>query len=232
MANKGCTMKTLRRLLLALAANLVALSAATAADLGSGPRRKAPPPPPPAYEEAQFTWSGLYVGAHLGYGWSNVDWQEVPAFNGSHDGDGGLAGVQIGYNWQAGRFVYGVEADITNSWVEGGRGCCDHSIDWLSSVRARLGMTGYDNRTLFYVTGGGAWADIDYASIGGHSATQFGWVIGGGIERALTQNVTARVEYLYYDFGSESTSGPLVPGSNVNLDTTMHTVRFGLNYKF
>jgi outer membrane immunogenic protein len=227
-------MKTWRTLLLALAANLATLLPAAAADLGGAQRRRPPPPPPPvAYEEAPFTWSGLYVGAHLGYGWSNVDWQEVPAFNGNHDGSGGLAGAQIGYNWQAGRFVYGIEADITNSWVEGSKaGCCDHSIDWMYSVRGRLGLTSYDNRTLFYVTGGGAWADFDYASIGGHSASQFGWVIGGGIERALTQNMTARVEYLYYNFDTESTAGPLVPGSAVNLDPSMHTVRFGLNYKF
>ena len=64
--------------------------------------------------QAPFSWTGFYVGTHLGYGWSDVDWQETgPAFNGSHDGSGVLAGGQIGYNWQAGRFVYGVEGDIS-----------------------------------------------------------------------------------------------------------------------
>ena len=228
-------MKTWQARLIALAAATALATQAIAADLGGARRARAapPPPPPPIIEETSaFTWSGLYVGVHAGYSWTDIDWQETPAFNGSHSGEGWLGGAQIGYNWQAGRFVYGLEADISSLWVDGGNACCNHEMSWLYSVRGRLGLASPDNRTLFYVTGGGAWADIDYASLGSYSNNHFGWVIGGGIERALTQNVTARVEYLYYDFGSESTSGPLVPGSNVNLDTTMHTVRFGLNYKF
>ncbi len=221
-------------LIVGLAASAALASSADAADLGGARRAKAPPPPPPPpiEEVASFSWSGLYVGAHLGYGWTDIDWQEVPAFNGGHDGDGALAGAQIGYNWQSGRFVYGVEADISSLWIDGGNACCSHEMSWLYSVRGRLGLTGYDNRTLYYVTGGGAWADIDYASVGTHSNNHFGWVIGGGIERALTPNMTARIEYLYYDFDDASGGGTLVPGSAVNLDPSMHTVRLGLNYKF
>jgi outer membrane immunogenic protein len=216
-------------LFLGLAANAALASTALAADLGKGP-----PPREPIYqEEARFTWSGLYVGVHLGYGWSDIDWQEVPAFSGSHDGDGALLGAQIGYNWQSGRWVYGVEGDVTASWVEGGRGCCDHEINALYSLRGRLGMTGYDNRTLYYVTAGGAWADIDYASAGGYSNTHFGWVIGGGFERAFAPNMSARIEYLYYNFDSDTTpAGALFPGAVTRLDPTLHTVRLGLNYKF
>ncbi len=219
----------LAALFLGLASSAGFASAATAADLGKGPARARAEP---IYHEAPFSWSGLYIGAHVGYGWSDVDWREVPAFNGSHDGSGGLLGAQIGYNWQRGRLVYGIEADITSSWVEGGRGCCDHNINWLYSLRGRMGLTGYDNRTLFYATAGGAWADIDYASLGTYSNTQFGWVAGAGIERALTPNVSARVEYLYYNFdGVTAPAGTLGPGATT-LDPTMHTVRFGLNFKF
>jgi outer membrane immunogenic protein len=213
----------------ALAAGLGLAPAATAADLGGRP-------PPAKFDpipyQAPFSWTGIYVGAHAGYGWSDIDWHEVPAFDGSHEGSGWLAGAQIGYNWQRGRLVYGLEADITSTWVDGARGCCDHTVNWLYSVRGRAGLTGYDNRTLFYVTAGGAWADIDYASLGAHSSTHFGWVAGAGIERALAPNVTARVEYLYYNFDSDTApAGTLGPGAT-DLDPSMHTVRFGVNFKF
>lgn len=224
-------MQRLRAFVLGLVASAALAPAAVAADLGKGPRRAIIDPIPQA---APFSWTGLYVGAHLGYGWSDIDWQEVPAFSGTHDGSGWLAGGQIGYNWQRGRFVYGVEADISSSWIDGGTPCCGHSINWLSSVRGRAGVTSFDNRWLFYATGGGAWADVDYSSpgFGSYSNTHFGWVAGAGIERALTSSLTARVEYLYYGFdGVTAPAGALGPGAT-NLDPTTQTIRFGLNFKF
>jgi outer membrane immunogenic protein len=221
----------LRAMFLGLTALCVLAPAAVAADLGGAKRGRISEDPIPY--QAPFTWTGFYVGTHLGYGWSDVDWQETnPSFNGSHDGSGVLAGGQIGYNWQAGRFVYGVEGDLSGSWVDGGRGCCDHSVNWLASVRGRAGLTGFDNRTLFYVTAGAAWADVDYTSIGSHSDTHFGWVAGAGIERALTPNLSARAEYLYYDFDSVTAAGGTVGPGPASLEPSMHTVRFGLNYKF
>jgi len=230
-------MKTWQARLIALAAAAALATQAIAADLGGARRaRSAPPPPPPPIieETSAFTWSGLYVGVHAGYSWTDIDWQETPAFNGSHSGEGWLGGAQIGYNWQAGRFVYGLEADISSLWVDGGNACCNHEMSWLYSVRGRLGLASPDNRTLFYVTGGGAWADIDYASLGStYSNNHFGWVIGGGIERALTPNMTARIEYLYYDFDSATAPAGTVAGGGIaDLDPSMHTVRLGLNFKF
>ena len=202
--------------------------AAFAADLGGAPRER-------IVEEAPyvrpFSWTGLYVGAHVGYGWSDVDWSEAGGFSGTHDGDGWVAGGQIGYNFQTGRFVYGVEADISSSGIDGGNDCCGHSVDWLASVRARAGITGFDNRTLFYVTGGAAWADVEYSSIGDHSDTHFGWVAGAGIEHAFTPNMTARIEYLYYGF--DEINAPIAPGGGpASIDPSTQVVRFGLNYKF
>jgi outer membrane immunogenic protein len=227
-------MRTWQGFAVAVATAAALATQAIAADLGGARRAGQAPPPPPIIEEApSFTWSGLYVGVHAGYGWTDVDWQEVPAFNGSHDGDGWLAGAQAGYNWQSGRFVYGLEADISSLWVDGGNACCSHDMSWLYSVRGRLGITGYDNRTLFYVTGGGAWADIDYASLGSYSNNHFGWVIGGGIERALTPRMTARIEYLYYNFDDATAPAGTVAGGGIaDLDPSMHTVRLGLNFKF
>jgi len=102
-----------------LLATLVA-PGALAADLGGRPGRGkiARPEPPLALEHAPpFSWSGLYLGGHVGYGWSEIDWQDGIAAG--HDGSGWLAGGQIGYNLQAGRLVYGVEADISSGWIEG-----------------------------------------------------------------------------------------------------------------
>lgn len=221
----------LRALFLGLAAICLLGPAAAAADLGGAKRGRVSDDPVPY--QAPFAWTGFYVGAHLGYGWSDIDWSETgPAFNGSHDGSGVLAGGQVGYNWQVGRFVYGIEGDFSGSSIDGGNGCCGHSVNWLASVRGRAGLTGFDNRTLFYVTAGAAWADIEYASIGSHSDTHFGWVAGAGVERALTPNLSARFEYLYYDFDDATApAGTVAPGA-ANFDPTMHTVRFGLNYKF
>lgn len=205
--------------------------AAMAADLGGAKRGRVSEEP--IQYGTPFSWTGFYVGTHVGYGWSDVDWREAGGFSGSHDGSGWLAGGQVGYNWQVGRFVWGIEGDMSASWIDGGNGCCGHSVDWLATIRGRAGITGFDNRTLFYVTAGAAWADIDYGSISGsRTESHFGWVAGAGIERALTPNLSARVEYLYYNFDEVSApAGTVAPGA-ASFDPSMHTVRFGLNFKF
>jgi outer membrane immunogenic protein len=215
-------------------APLLLLEEAAAADLGGRGRSRIASPEPPMPEAGPFFWTGFYAGVHAGYGWSDIDWQEG-GLSASHSGEGWLAGGQIGLNLQAGRLVYGIEADLSSAWVEGSNGgCCSHSIDWLYSVRARAGLASADNRWLIYATGGAAWADIAYRSAGfsGHSETQFGWVAGGGIERALTPNWTARVEYLFYDFDSVTAPPGSLGAGATDLDPSMHTVRFGLNFKF
>jgi outer membrane immunogenic protein len=224
-------MRGLRAFVFGLAASAVLAPAASAADLGPGPRRANTDLTP---QEAPFSWTGFYAGVHLGYGWSDIDWQETPAFDGSHSADGGVFGGQIGYNLQVGRIVYGVEADISATSIDGGNFCCGHTVNWLASTRGRLGYTGFDNRTLFYATAGAAWADIDYSSAGSFSNTHFGWVAGGGIERALTPKMLARVEYLYYGFDDVTAPpGTVAPGGGTaRLEPTVQTVRFGLNFKF
>lgn len=152
----------------AIMAAFVSLAAipAIAADFGG---------PPPRYEEppyaAPFTsvWQGLYGGVHLGY---IEDWSS----------DGVVGGGQLGYNWQAGRFVYGLEADVS---------VADTSVDWLASARGRAGFL-LDDRLLAYGTAG-----VGFADAFDDTETDFVW--GLGLEGKLSERVTARVEYLAYD---------------------------------
>jgi outer membrane immunogenic protein len=239
-------MRTKGSVFLAIVACVAFAQAAAAADLGGAPRR-------PIHDESvpygpAFSWTGLYIGANVGYGWSNADWGDaLSGVSTSNGSNGWLAGGQIGYNFQVRQFVFGIETDFSTGWLDGSSACpapafnCSHSYNWLASLRGRLGVAVNDNRTLLYATGGAAWADVDYAakdavtgaSFGtGFSNTHMGWVAGAGIEHMLTQNLTARIEYLYYGFDSVTAPAGALAGGPTNLNPTTQTVRFGLNFKF
>lgn len=186
----------------------------------------------PIYAPAPL-WTGFYIGAHAGYGWSDKEWtllenagqgasERIGEKLASHDADGGLAGVQVGFNWQSGQWVYGVEAEW--SWTDmDGRGTWERrrdgllrdgevDINWMATVAGRLGMT-FD-RTLVYAKLGAAFADEDY----NHTAerdqgreprdfngddTRTGFLIGAGIEHAYDANWSVKLEYNYIDFGED-----------------------------
>lgn len=182
--------------------------------------------------ENAFDWSGVYVGAHLGYGWGNAsffssedddfgndDFDGSPTF--SPDPDGVLAGIQAGYNWQTNSFVFGVEADASWSGMDGDASDtlqsgsyfldADTDIEWLASLRGRAGFAW--DRFMFYGTGGIAFARTETnitSDFSGtvvstsHSDDQTGWVLGGGVEAMVTSNVSLRLEYLHYDFGDDN----------------------------
>jgi len=232
-------MRTKGSVFLAIVASVGFAHGAVAADLGSSPRRA-------IHEESvpygpAFSWTGLYIGTHVGYGWSDADWGDaLSGVSTSNRSNGWLVGGQIGYNLQVRQFVFGVETDFSTAWLDGSSACpapafnCGHSYNWLTSFRGRLGVAVNNNRTLLYATGGAAWADVDYASsLGtGFSHTHTGWVAGGGLEHMLTPNLTARIEYLYYGFDSVTAPAGALAGGPTNLNPTTQTVRFGLNFKF
>ena len=241
-------MRTKRSYFLAFLATVAFSHTALSADLGGAPPRRVINEDPGPYGPG-FSWTGLYIGANIGYGWSTADWQfdGAPGTTASHDGSGGLLGGQIGYNIQMRQFVFGAEADLSSAWIDGSTACpnpsfnCGHSFNWLASVRGRAGVAFNGNRTLLYGTGGVAWADVDYtakdaitgASFGtGFSNTHLGWVAGAGIEHMITPNLTARVEYLYYGFDSATAPAGALGGTPASLDLNTQTVRFGLNFKF
>ena len=133
----------LRALALGMGAAVMLVSTAVpvmAADLGGGPPpgsvKDAPLPPLPLY-----SWSGLYIGVHAGYGWSDLDWTGGGTTVGD-SGEGWVGGGQIGYNWQRGALVFGVEADISGSGIDGSTVCPNPADDCrtrrqLAGLRAR-----------------------------------------------------------------------------------------------
>lgn len=208
-----------RRLWLSSALALLSAGAALAADM-------------PAYEPAapvavpSFSWTGAYVGVQGGYDWMDVN------NRGRADSkpDGFTIGGFAGYNYQfdGSPVVIGAEADLNYSDAKGGKRFRS-DIDWTGAVRGRLGYA-FD-RFMVYGAGGVAFADHDLRARPGGSddTTAVGWTIGGGVEAAISDNVTARVEYRYSDFGTDTFS---VANSRVKSDVTDSRVLLGLGYKF
>lgn len=206
----------MRNLLTSLAVAGAAISApmaASAADVpyyGGGESSYAAPVAAPS------NWTGFYVGGHVGYGTGEASEADI---------DGFLGGVQGGFNWQHNQFLVGLEADVSYSGV-GFSGLGDsYDVDWLGTARGRVGFA-FD-RFVAYGTGGLAWANAEYEGpTTSDSHTHIGWTLGAGVEAALTERVSAKVEYLYMDFGSESYSGV------GEIEPSLHNVRLGVNYRF
>jgi outer membrane immunogenic protein len=228
-------------------------------------------------------WSGFYIGGNVGYGWSTSDGgtaciddagvpngpfcQVVPG--GQVKARGALGGAQVGYNWQSGQWVAGLESDAQLSGISGsttvngpfffvngggpalppGVFLASHRLEWFGTTRVRFGYAGIE-RTLLYVTGGVAYGAVELSSNliapnagtiypGSKSATRVGWVIGGGLEYAMTANWSAKLEGLYIDLGEETTVGREVPLTfppngfvrTKDFDLNYAIVRAGLNYK-
>lgn len=226
--------------ILAAAAVILALGvSANAADM---------PVKAPYYKAAPaFSWTGFYVGAHVGYGWGKMDFTNalVPVFNDSLDPSGVFGGFQGGYNWQFNpNWVFGIEADISGTNLDDdkvGPGSLpfrfEDEIKSFGTVRARLGYaSGMD---MLYVTGGWAWLRNEARNSIGATAetiskTHSGFAVGGGWEHAITPNWILKAEYLYLDVGHENYAFPTLPGAATpfRADGTLHTVRLGVNYKF
>ncbi|MGX5737125.1 outer membrane protein [Bosea thiooxidans] len=207
------------------ALGLVAAGAASAADL---PSRKGPVVAP-AYIPPVFSWTGFYVGANAGYGWGNVN---ANGFANVGDLDGFIGGGQVGYNYQMGQFVLGLEADLQGADLSSGDnlGLINVKTEYFGTVRARLGFA--VDRWMPYITGGWAYGNVKtsipalaFSSDKTHTG---GWAVGGGVEYAITNNIIAGVEYLYVDLGEKS----VLTGTGVKVGTDFSVVRARLSYKF
>jgi outer membrane immunogenic protein len=259
------------------------IGSATAADLAARPYTKAPP------MVAIYDWTGFYIGGNVGYSWGRAKTdgavtgtQNVSVFRtagpdlissvnsvlgsvpltGRANVNGIIGGGQAGYNWQQGRYVYGLEADIQGSDEHGSGSVCalaacfnaNYKLDWFGTLRGRVGFLPTD-QLLLYATGGLAYGHFasDSALPATWGATKAGWTVGAGGEYAVDRNWSVKLEYLYMDLGdvggaSTSATGATnalntpTPGFNTVTTTTLnanfntrftdHIVRVGLNYKF
>jgi outer membrane immunogenic protein len=222
--------------ILALAGVATLSGNASAADIIRQPTYKAPPAGvlPVAYD-----WTGFYIGGHIGYGWATKGWTDSAGlFSLSHDADGFLGGAQLGFNYQIGQIVLGVEGDFSWTGITGGANTLASNfnvdVDWISTLTGRVGVA-FD-RWLVYGKGGVAWAKDVYSTnfytLPGTSIsdTRIGWTAGAGLEYAFAPQWTAKLEYNYIDLGSERVS--FAPGFQTDIDQQIHAVKFGINYKF
>ena len=225
---------------------------ALAADL---PSRKAPIPyiaPPPV-----FTWTGFYIGlnagaafrnnnnnnnSYYGYGYGNNSNNNKVAF---------IGGGQIGYNFQTGPVVFGLEADAqyrssfgnsNNGGYYGyGYGSNNNNGNFFGTARGRLGYT-ITPALLAYATGGLAYGTVSN-NVGGlgygygygnNSNNNFrvGYTVGGGLEYSFTPNWSIKAEYLFVDLGRGNNNNTYFGYNTSSQRAQFHVARMGVNYRF
>jgi outer membrane immunogenic protein len=234
-----------RKILVAATAALASCGVAQAADMAR-PVYQAPAPVVMAYN-----WSGFYVGGNIGYGWGDLN-ATAWGTEASASLDGWFFGGQMGWNWQAAGtpWVWGFEVDsqwsnigkdvtLTGPAIGNAVATAFTDLDYFGTARLRLGYAW--DRAMTYVTGGIAWGSN---SIGVNAAvnnltgsvdssnSHVGWTIGAGIEWALADNWSAKVEYLYIDLGNENYFPNTFNGQGFDANLDIHTVKVGLNYRF
>jgi outer membrane immunogenic protein len=237
---------------LLVTASLIALGAgapAVAADLAARPYTKAPP-----MVAAVYDWSGFYIGANGGWGSSRNCWDFQPLAGGTfsegcHDSSGGTVGGQLGYRWQAGTWVFGLEAQ--GNWADF-KGSNVSTLFPLLRNESRVdafglftGQVGYAaNNVLFYVKGGAAVTSSEYRSfVVGTNAlaaitgddTRWGASVGVGLEYAFAPNWSFGVEYNHLfmqdrTYAFTAPGGGLLFNERISQDVDLVTAR--VNYKF
>jgi outer membrane immunogenic protein len=243
------------RKLLAAGAGLVAMltlpPAAGAADL------PVLPPAPPLIH-AYFNWTGFYLGGNFGLTQANDLWTDAILLRNFSTGTNNarfILGGQAGFNYQVGRLVVGVEGDadwITNNNNIGatiptpiGTLVVVNNDTWISTLAARFGFA--LDRVLFYGKAGGGWVGNNgflvtnqatrsaFAGFGSNTAS--GWLAGAGVEYAVTNGWSAKLEYNYIGLSGRSftvaPTAPFLAGDTFTIGThNVQTVKLGFNYLF
>ena len=223
--------------------SILAINPVVAADLAARPYTKAPAAP-----AAVYNWTGFYLGAHAGYGSGHSDERAIGlGTRANFDISGGLAGGQVGYNWQAGAWVFGVEADGDWADIDGAVRCpnpafsCAAKVRDLASFRGRVGWA--TGPVLLHATGGLGYANVDYSTLtvagglpaagttGVYRADRWGYAVGAGLEYAFAPNWSAKLEYMHYGFDDITSPGGIL-GPPIVLGLRVDTVKAGVNYRF
>jgi outer membrane immunogenic protein len=228
----------MKRILFTVMLSMLVASRALAADLPQ-PLPLPPPPPQAVYIPTTipvYNWGGIYVGLNGGYAFGKSDWTGGAASSGDFDTTGPVVGGTLGANLQFERLVFGVETDLDYAPIKGagpGRFCisCQTAGSWLGTTRVRAGFAA--DRVLFYGTAGVAYGNVGASANGvSNSNTEIGWTAGAGMEAALSDNWTARLEYLYVDLsnGSCTTACGAPPIQSISFSESL--VRVGVDFKF
>ena len=208
---------------------------------------------PPA--QATYNWTGLYIGALLGADWGSTNWTFTDDGGTTNPRFAGLlGGGEIGYNYQAGKWVFGIESDAGETNARGARPCptgffynCEINTNWLATATARVGYAYWD-RVLVYAKGGAAiaqdraesWCNtvsqptIPAAGLAGcpsqsDSKVKAGLTVGFGSEFGLSQNVSVKSEIMYFDLGSDRYNIAGIP-TDIQRNGFISTV--GLHFRF
>lgn len=210
---------------LRIAAICIAISStgAVAADMGAAPYAKAP-------MARVYDWTGFYIGAQGGYGWSDSQGLDLK---------GGFAGGTVGYNWQTGSLVLGIEGE--GAWADIGQTAgivglltVGTKLEAFGSIAGRVGYA-FDN-LLIYGKGGFAAAsnNVNVTVLGvpfNSTRTHVGYTLGGGLEYGFSRNWSAKVEYLWAHYDSQTYfSGTAAAFASGDIDVS--TVKAGVNYRF
>jgi outer membrane immunogenic protein len=229
----GAVTSSLVSAVTALVGLLAATGYASSADLSPAPIRAVAP--------AAYNWSGLYLGLNAGSGFgtdtttasggaSAAASANVPAF---------IGGAQLGVNYQTGMVVWGFEGDFDastqNQSLASGVLSGTSQIPWFGTLRGRVGLA-FD-RLLVYGTAGGAAGELKSsftvpAGATSTTVTYGTWTAGGGLEYGITENLSARLEYLYLDTGNVNTGTIGPPATAITSRLQNNLVRVGLNYRF
>ena len=238
---------------------MLGLGAASAADLPARTYTKAPMVVATAYD-----WTGFYIGVHGGGDWFDKNWYIPVTPNtcggicgvdvGSHSASSWLVGGQAGYNYQAGRWVLGVEGQA--SWTDLKASNGNLLIPTLivnssktSALGTLAGRVGYAfDRFMIFGKAGGAWAHDKFWTTAGPASPvagtiiqstdsdRFGWMLGIGAEYAFAANWSVKIEYDYMDFGRHrETVQPVLLGAasfEYDIRQRVDLVKAGINYRF
>ena len=193
-------------------------------------------------------WGGLYVGSTLGLGVGDTEEKyigyDIAYLPDYFDMNGQIYGINIDYNIQSGSLVFGVEASINGTTMDGhyldpyDGYDYKRKLDWYGAVTGRLGYA--PGNIMYYSFVGPAWGEVkttrtDYANITpvdtNDSATHFGWTAGVGLEWAFNDCFTARIEYAHIDLGSKTILDEPAYHGHHKADLEFDAIKIGASYK-